>query len=357
MTRTALFPMTYNVHGRLPGRVMPRSYIFAEMVELQVTDVAREDAPIAVSWKVPYIRAHITSAEYRPMWLFDAEQQQHTVFHEGRHWVRLLRETPYENSPSEPLQSADFERDAATGAFNKCLGFAVPTQGQRKFEVVTEDPGNRFDEIIRHGRAKALDLASGLDFISVDGVLHARCDQPCFKLVPAWYEVERSAAITSDGPARIKTRYPVVDTKELREPITLDPLRVPALPLSMRDDVARKCPKMGKDIDQFEWPTVHIPESLSADDDLRLEADYRVHEFLAWTENTLGSRWALLEQYFRKPTVEAKLDYLLASAREWPQFESRYGVSMAPLRQAVEALDNRSISIAPGQTLAAPLRP
>ncbi|MCV9963581.1 hypothetical protein OIU34_16885 [Pararhizobium sp. BT-229] len=338
MTRTVRFPMSYSIHGRLPGRVMPRSYIFAEMVDLQVTDVAAEDAPVAVSWKVPHIRTSVTSAEYRPMWAFDAERRQHTVFYEGRHWVRLLQETHWDNSPSEPLQCADFERAAVTGAFNGGLGFAVPTQGQRKFEIVTDDQGGRFEEVIRHGRPRALELASGLDFISVNGVLHARADQPCFKLVPAWYEADRT---------RVKTRYPVVDTKELRAPRTLDPVRVPALPLSMRDEVTRKCPQMWRLADQFEWPTIHMPESLSTDEDLRLEADYLVHEFLARTENTLGTRYAGLEHYFRQPTVEAKLDYLLANEREWPEFRTRYGVSTAPLRRAVEALDNMSISLVP----------
>ncbi|MBY3433333.1 hypothetical protein HFN89_04050 [Rhizobium laguerreae] len=345
MTRTVLFPITYNVHGRLPGRVIPRSYIFAEMVELQVADVAREDAPIAVSWKVPYICAHITSAEYRQMWLFDAEQQQHTVFHEGRHWVRLLRETPYENSPSVPLRSADFERNAGTGAFNECLGFAVPTQGQRKYEVVTEDPANRFDEIIRHGRQKALDLVSGLDFISVDGVLHARCDQPTFKLVPAWL---------GSGRDRVLKRLPVVDVIENRTPRSFDPMRVSVLPLCMRDEVLRRCSTVGETLpNQFEWPTIHIEDAISADEELRLEADYLVQEFLALTQKALNTRYAGVENYFRKTTIEGKLAYLLSDEREWPHFVSRYGLSVVPLRRAVDALDGVSISLAPASAVRA----
>jgi hypothetical protein len=113
----------------------------------------------------------------------------------------------------------------------------------------------------------------------------------------------------------------------------------------MRDEVTRKCPQMWRLKDQLEWPVIHLPESLSADEDLRLEADYLVHEFLAWTENTLGTRWALLEHYFKMQTVEAKLDYLLRSEREWPELRSRYGVSTAPLSRAVDALDSMSISI------------
>jgi hypothetical protein len=341
MTRTVQFPISYNVHGRLPGRVIPRSYIFAEMVELQITDVATVDAPVAVSWKVPSLRTAITSAEYRRMWAFDANQRQHTVFYEGRHWLRLLKESPWDRSPGEPLNSTEFVQGAASGAFNRGLGFAEPTQGQRKFEMVIGDPGHRFEEVIRHGRARAMDVASELEFISVSGVLHARCDQPIFKLVPGWE--------TGDGGnvVRTKTRYPVVDTKELRAPRTLDSLRVPTVPLSMRDEVNRKCPKISKLADQFEWPTVHIPESLSADEDLRLEADYLVHEFLAWTEKTLGTRYAGVEHYFKKTSVEAKLDYLLASECHWRDFESRTGVSVAPLRRATEALDSMSISLVP----------
>lgn len=348
MTRTVPFPMSYNIHGRLPGRVIPRSYIFAEMVDVQVEDVAPEDAPIAVSWKVPLLRNVITSAEYRSMWAYDGAQRQHTVFYEGRHWVQVLKRTRWENHSAEPVKSADFEREAVAGVFNGDLGFSVPTQGQRKFEVVADDPGTRFEEVTRHGRPRALDLASNLQFISVEGVLHARCDQPCFKLVPGWYEADRT---------RVPTRYPVVDAKELRAPRTLGPLRVLALPLSMRDEVKRKCPQMWRLGDQFEWPTVHIPESLSGDEDLRLEADYLVHELLAWTEKTLGTKYSGVEHYFRKETVEAKVDYLLANEPEWREFESRYGVSMAPLRRAAEALDNMSISILPDGPATAALLP
>lgn len=337
MPRTVLLPMSYKIHGRLPGRVMPRSYIFAEMIEVAVTDVAPEDAPLAVSWKVPYLNTHITPSEYRSIWAYDAQQRQHTVFHDGRHWLRLLRETPWSNIPSEPVRTADFEAGAEKGAFNGTLGFPVPTQGQRQFEIVAGDPADRFEEIIRNGRSKALEQASGLEFISVSGVLHMRCDQPCFKLVPAWIIDDRT---------RVKTRYPVVDTQENRTPRELHSFRIPAVPLSMRDEVLRLCPEVHEGpADQFEWPAIHLPDAISADEELRLEADYLVQEFLALTQSELNAQYPGLEHYFGKPTVEAKLDYLLASEPEWHHFEVRSGISTAPLRRAVETLDGMSISL------------
>jgi hypothetical protein len=309
------------------------------MIDAQIADVSPIDAPLAVSWKVPVIDWSIAAAEYRRMWAFDGDQRQQTVFHDGKHWLRLLSESKYSASPSAPVRSSDFDATAHTGAFNGALGFAVPTQGQRKFDMVAADPVGRFEEVIRNGRLNAVRLASNLNFISVEGVLHVPCDQPTFKLVPTWRGDERDRAVTL---------VPVVDAFENRTSRSFDPFRISILPLGMRDEVVRRCSKINTTLaGQFEWPTVHLAESISADEELRIEADYHVQEFLALTQRTLNTLYAGVESYFRNSSVEGKLAYLLSSEPEWRHFESRYGLSAAPLRRAVEALDNVSISLVP----------
>jgi hypothetical protein len=309
------------------------------MAEAFITDVAPIDAPMAVSWKVPITDRAMTSWEYRRMWAYDQEQRQHTVFFDDRHWLRVLTDSPLPNAPSEPLASVDFEASAETGYYNSALGFIVPTQAQRKFEVVPDDPSGRFEEIVRNERSNAYKLAKRLEFISVDGDLHVLCDQPCFKLVPCW---------VGTGATRIMSRLAVVDTVTNRTSRSLAPMRVTPLPISMREEALRQCPQTKRILaGEFEWPTVHLPESMSHDGDLLLEADYHVQEFLARTQHVHGTRYAGVDNYFRKNTVEEKLTYLLADERNWGDFAARFGVSTAPLKRAVEALDGMSISLAP----------
>ncbi|MCS4089635.1 hypothetical protein [Rhizobium sp. BK176] len=338
MTRTILFPVTYRISGRLHGRQQARTYLFAEAVEASITDVSPEDAPVAVSWKVPVVKdSRITPWEQSHMWAFDTERQQHTRFFDGRHWLRVLSEQRYIDAPVVPISASEFAASAHTGRFNGSLGFVVETK-QRKIELVTAEPRDRFDDIDESGRWYAIPRAKGLEFISVDDVLYVRCEQPCFKLVP----VEVSSG-------RIR-HIPVVDTVWNGERRPLDKTRITPLPLSMREEVIRRCGSTdpfsavgaGGDV---EWPLVHLLDSMSTDYDLELEADYLIQEFQANYRNH-----AYLEFYFHNKTPEDKLDHLLRGDREWAYM----GSSASPIRRAIEALEGISITLSPQQASSGP---
>lgn len=338
MTRTIYFPVTYTIHGHLTGRQQPRSYLFAEMAEASITDVAPEDAPVAVSWKVPISSRDITPWPLRRMWAFDTDQRQHTRFYDGRHWLRVLADQPFHNAPSVPLAASEFAARAESGLFNNCLGFAVPTKGQRKFEVVQQEPSERFVQHYDSDRRYAVALAKDLAFIAVDDVLYVKADQPCYRLAPF-----------TDSSGNI-AHMPVVHPFTSGERRSFDKARVTPLPISMRDEVIRRCRSANPFSDvshagQFEWPEVHLTESMSADYDLEMEADYYVQEFQAGMVSRCKSTCPLLDSYFRQTSHAHKLSYLLRSEHEFKDMSSRLGISTRTLFQAIEALDGISIEL------------
>jgi hypothetical protein len=336
MTRTICFPVTYNIHGFLLRRQQPRSYLFAEMAEVSITEVAPQDAPVAVSWKVPISSRNITPWELRRMWAFDTDQRQHTRFYEGRHWLRVLADQPFHDAPSIPLAASEFAARAESGIFNSSLEFAVPTKGQRKFEVVHQEPSDRFMKHYDSDRHRSLARAAGLQFISVDDVLYVRCNQPCYRLVPF--------AAHSGGI----THMPVIHPFATGERRGFEKTRVSALPLSMRDEVIRRCPVANPISDsshggQFEWPEIHLPESMSDDYDLEMEADYYVQEFQAGMVSRCKSTYPCLDFYFNEKNPEGKLEYLSRSEDDFKDMSSRLGISTRTLFQSIEALDGMSI--------------
>jgi hypothetical protein len=344
MHRTIQFPVTYRVHGRLAGRQQPRTYLFAEPSEAVITDVLPEDTPVAVSWKVPVFNdGSISSSEVRYMWAFDADKCQHTRYHDGRHWLRVLSAQRFMGAPVDPVSASEFAANAHTGRFNSCLGFAVPTKGQRKFDIVSQEPRDRFDDVEESDRRHAIGRAEALEFISVNDVLYVRIEQPCFKLVP--FESQNG---------RIKY-VPVVDSVANGERRPLDKTRISQLPLSMREEVIRRCGSTDPFSDaeagkEPEWPVVHVPDSMSTDYDLELEADYLIQEFHANYVRSHKGTHAYLEFYFHNKTMEDKLDHLLRGDREW----SHLGSSAAPIRRAIEALEAISITLAPQKNPSAP---
>jgi hypothetical protein len=338
MTRTIYFPVTYTIHGYLLGRQQPRSYLFAEMAEVSITDVAPEDAPVAVSWKVPISSRDVTPWHLRRMWAFDTDQRQHTRFYDGRHWLTVLADQPFHDAPSAPLAASEFAARAESGFFNSCLGFAVPTKGQRKFEVVQQEPSDRFMRNYDSARRYALALANGLEFISVDDVLYVKAAQPCYRLAPF--------ADSSGGIAYM----PVVHHFTSGERRPFDKTRVASLPISMRDEIIRRCRSANtlsdaSHVGQFEWPEVHLPESMSADYDLEMEADYYVQEFQAGMVSRCKSTCPLLDSYFRQTSPAHKLSYLLRWEHEFKDMSSGLGISTRTLFQAIDALDGISIEL------------
>ncbi|MBY3151138.1 hypothetical protein HFO56_01790 [Rhizobium laguerreae] len=336
MVKTVLFPVSYSAYGTMPGRTNRLSYTLAEMTEISVLDVDPELAPIAVSWKVPD-RFGFNGGQ--AMWARDETSGQHTVYFEGRHWVRMLDWT--KGDPSPPLRTDDFLAGATAGEFSWLLGFPQPTRSKRRFTVVDGDPKSQLPDIDTSQRHNAKLIARGLEFISVGGVLHQRCDQPVFRLIIEHLGTEDNKLIAT---------APVVDAFESRGPRNYFLARNEIIPLFMENELSAHCPLMDRIIAvPFEGPTIHVPEAISIADNLRAAADFYVQTFLLQSQD-VGFHRALHDRKFPETflqmrDVEAKLEYLAEQVGAWGNAAEKLGLSTDALYRAIEYLDNVPISV------------
>jgi hypothetical protein len=336
MIRTVLFPVSYSAYGTMPGRSNRLSYTFAEMTEISVMEVDPELAPIAVSWKVP---DKFGFNGRQAMWARDETGGQQTVYFEGRHWVRMLDWT--KGDPSPPLRTEDFLAGATAGDFNWLLGFPQPTKNKRRFTIVEGDLEKQFPDISTSERTNAKLLARGLEFISVSGVLHQRCDQPVFKLI-----IEHLGT----GDDKLITTAPVVDAFEIREPINHSLARNESLPLCVEDELPTHCPHMDELIGaSFEGPAIHFQDAISIADNLRVAADYHVRTFI-WKSHDVRFHGTLHDRnfpqtYLQMRDVEAKLEYLIEEVAAWGNSAEKVGLSTEAIYRAIEYLDNVPITV------------
>ncbi|MCS4089638.1 hypothetical protein [Rhizobium sp. BK176] len=330
MVRTVLFPVSYSAYGTMPGRTNRLSYTLAEMTEISIVEVDPQFAPIAVSWKVP---DEFGYNGRQAMWARDEAGGQHTVYHEGRHWVTVLDWT--KGDPSPQLLTDDFLAKAPSGEFNRLLGFSPPTGSKRRFTVVEGDPEKQFPDIDCSHRKDAKRTALGLDFISVGGLLYQRCDQPVFKLI-----IERGDA---DGNKPI-SRGLVVDAFENRDQKMHVTVRTKPIPLGMQDDLASLSPTMADvNVAHGAEPTIHLPESISATDSLRVAADFHVLAFLTDNARAFYSTHDrdFLEAYLAMRDIDQKLEFVTDRLGEW----AKTGLSTVSLHRAIEYLDDVPISV------------
>jgi hypothetical protein len=234
----------------------------------------------------------------------------------------------------------DFLAGATAGDFNWLLGFPQPTK-TRRFTIVDGDPKSQFPDIHTSERKNAKLRVRWLEFISVDGVLHQRCDQPVFRLV-----VEHLGT----GDDTLIATAPVVDAFEIHGPINHNVARNESLPLCMEDELREHCPYMAEIIKQpFEGPTIHWPESISVADNLRTAADYHVRTFLSKSYDvrfhTILDGRNFTQTYLEMRDVEAKLEYLTEQVGIWGKWAENLGLSTDALHRAIECLDNVPITI------------
>jgi hypothetical protein len=335
---TIAFPMSYRVHGYLPGRQQPRTYVFAEMSPLEITRVDRRDAPLAVSWTEPRptkIALHSRSPEEGVVNAWGAEAERHTVYHDGAHWFPLAKiRARGDESPVSGLSVEDADTALNNGSYNGLLGFARTTQGRKQYDFVAGDPVERFASYTEHGRKAAVRNFEALRMISVDGQVYIKCSQPAFRF---------------EKPETM--RYPFVDIWEGQHASRFGSARAGYLPLSKISEVDSIAANFPRHLaDPSADVIVHLPETIDANADLVVTADFLVLDFMKMTERSTSTRWAMIERYFQCRTADEKLAYLSASAREWPHFEGKYGISVNSLRKAVEYLE--AISIDLGSTFA-----
>lgn len=322
--------MSYRVHGYLHGRRQPRSYLFAELMPFDIDEVSRSEAPIAVEWSIPTFQ--FDGPDINAVRTYPRQGGQHTVYMDGRHWVRVLAgEAGYVHGPSDPLMTSDFLSEVGKGGHLKTLGFSMPTQGQSSFTVVEGDPSDRFDTISSNTRDEALSRFERMRLMSVEGVLYRACSQPAHRLI--------FGRLAQD----VSNFVPFVDVEE-----GVCPGRPNAryLPFSAESEVAEVIGRLPYPIrPQIASPAIHIAESISHDEDLRVLADYHMQIFFTAAHGTLKSPFAYVEKYFDLVTADDKAAYLAEYQELWSETAPRFGLPVERLHKALELLDSRTISM------------
>jgi hypothetical protein len=347
MTIKVNIPVSYMVHGYLPERRQPRSYLYAEMMPLEIEEVTSSQAPVAVEWfetRIYGSSMNLATYSHDAIEAFDADGRQHTVFYDGRHWLRVLEANAVLNAetPTKPVHIADAIRGIENGDFAKLLGFSQKTQSQKKFNLVDRDPSDRFDSVSKNLRQRAMAAFDRLALLSVDGILYIACGQPCHILVPGTSMFDQLIDQT------MIRHVPFVDVWADRSPRSMNWDRFKYFPLSACELLSETMEALTPDITSgMKAPDVRIPESMSKEVDLGVLADYYVHEFMAKSYAKLHAPFAYTERYFDQPTIDDKAAYLAEHEPGWSRNGAHFKLPVEYLHKAMDILDERSIGFAP----------
>jgi hypothetical protein len=343
MTVKVNIPVSYIVHGYLPNRRQPRSYLYAEIMPYEIREVTAANAPIAVEWYDPRINGssmHLITYEPDAIEVFDPEGRQHTRFHDGKHWLRVLAGNTSHGvrDRSAAVTTADAIRHIENGDFAKLFGFAGKTQSQKTLNIVTGDPSDRFDIVKNNTRERSLSAFDGMDLLSVDGNLYIACGQPCYMMVPG-YPLANQHRIVN---------VPYVDVWAHRSPRDMTYSRFKYIPLSAADLVTMDTNELTNDIiERMRVPAVLLPESMSEEIDMGVLADHYVHDFMAKAYAKLRAPFAYTEHYFEQRTMEEKAAYLAMHEQDWMRNGEAFMLPVELLQKAMDVLDGRDIGFVP----------
>lgn len=343
MTHVATIPVTYTVKGIPFGKKAYKEDLYAEFREVSVYEVDTADAPVAVSWRVPGIPQHDVRFDYLTHFevgTCDDDGRNHTVFHQGRHWLRLLtshlrggRSSRGRWGDGTPLLVEDFLGQAVDGKFNALFGFDQ-FYGRPPLATSGEDVTPRYLTVRENSRDRTMRSLDRLSLISVDGVLHMACNQPMIALPSADY-----------GMARHVFPYVTARYRSLWDNPHADDTRF--LPFSMVDELQRHTDAMPEYFVQTDHDMiVHHGPSFSNDAEIEVAADYNVALVYTATSRARKKSYPDLAGYFRLHDLEAKAGFLEDARSQWA--DDKGGVSPALLDQALALLDERSIGMTLG---------
>lgn len=182
-------PVGYHVKGRKTGRTAARKYGFSEFMTVELPEVDRHEAPIAVEW--PETPKIVNDADVALM-SGDRKGLMSTRWYDGRHWLKLTEAFVGENDAKKKRQLLSpqaleiaLERRKST----LDLGVRRNRLDHEYAQRVTSLPTSEFDEVVSSDRDEARLWAEQLEsrFIVVDDVLHMACAQPSLRATMAYH--------------------------------------------------------------------------------------------------------------------------------------------------------------------------
>ena len=341
------FPVAYSQKGRLRGKKVAREYRFSEIVDVEISEVGTDEAPVAVSWRAPRDSA-ITSWQDLPLLCAGHDGRRFTRWYGGRHWIALFEGNldPLTRSGDRAFLSAPVLADAL-GAGDGHPAVGMEAYAPRRSKTLTarpvpDDPASMFEELRTDGdRDNAMQAAARLAdrLLVVDGTVHLACAQPAIR-VPLFAEamndyrgaetfpVDTRASYVDgiDGYLGSRLYYPVNEWDEV---------------VNGRADRSPHPPSIRAFLEPYR-PRVFLPHSLGEGIDQRRKADNNVKRFLR-----LSPEAAPKESYrYFRIGQRARMEWLetvLAENRaRWESAEAPHHL----LREALDLLaDNTPVQV------------
>jgi hypothetical protein len=187
------YPMLYDVTGRLPDKKIARRYGYIEWMELEIPDVAVEDAPVAASWRqASELRKFSDLPRGSNQGRSDPDGRRHTRWYAGRHWKQLLSADVagfnYQDREFHPRLDAELLAGyLERGDAHTAIGTYIDNNVFSTARAVPGDPASGFATVKSSTRQRALDSlvkAEG-NLIAVEGVVYRACLEPFLAMTKA----------------------------------------------------------------------------------------------------------------------------------------------------------------------------
>lgn len=304
------FEMGYNLKGIRPGKSLARYYRFKETLSAEIPEVDPVDAPVAVEWQArEQVQARYMTYDHELL-CGDADGFMMTVWHGGRHWLRLVGNNCRKNITEDGTAELTFGllSDAIHGSQRKAyemlgLNAYLPASGK-----VHANPTDTLDVVLENDRDDLLQAVAAIseNFISVDGILHVACVQPAIRLsnpigVKGYPDIQENIAIDCrakyvDGHAAFMmgiTSHPIGDWNEINRRVYEQAL-----------DSGAERPER-----QLVRPEVYIPESIDPDIDARRQVDNLVKKAMFPYSQLPSSRFSgvltqTMKEFFGTPSLQ-----------------------------------------------------
>jgi hypothetical protein len=166
----------YTANGRKSGNSINSTVTFHEIVEIGVTAVSDDDAPIAAEWNDEPPEGFNSKAIWS---VADGAERQHVRYHDGAYWRPIQTVSALGQGDGTPVGVNDFLVAAQEGSL--LSGFPAPEKRGSKLGSDTA----YFERVSASNRRIALaDIREAArNVLFVDGVVYERCLEPMVAIV------------------------------------------------------------------------------------------------------------------------------------------------------------------------------
>jgi hypothetical protein len=321
-------PLHYTLTGPVTGKKVAQTYKFTETVEVDLREIAAEEAPVAVSWAAARSPLFKLRPRNKSFELRGEDDRQFTRWFEGRQWVRLLvGHVDRDNGRSPDLTAEIFEARLSAGDCNRSL-FGMDSGSEGKYRKVASAQYHLFESIKKDGRQEVFAAHARIerDTILVDGVVHIACRDPVIRL--------ESTVGTTQGHD-----VPTVEAYNYEfDWFSHWNIDRPVLPLSMMEDALDICCANGFDRADMSalLPVVHLENILSKEQDIMRRLEYRALQ----AKNAGRMTEEDMFFFFHQTEPEARLKFVQSRMKL-----GRLADGGDFVAELVEILDQRSIDL------------